>query len=136
MLALNGCAWFRKKPVQSTAPVSQPPTPAPTRRRSTTTRRSAPSKPQTTSTQPPMLGEMLNKEQQAEYSRAVDAAISRAMTNVATAKIRRLSEAELGSVARVELFVRQAQDAKSRHDLVGARSLAERADLLSSELVQ
>jgi hypothetical protein len=72
----------------------------------------------------------------AEHLRAIDESIERAQRNIAVVHSRGPTPEQVRVIARVEIFIRQAQDARRASDITNARSLAERADLLSQELLR
>jgi hypothetical protein len=65
----------------------------------------------------------------------VDSATARAENALLQVRNRKLTSDQQTTVNRVRTFIRQAREAKARGDLVNARNLAERADLLSRDLV-
>ena len=76
---------------------------------------------------------MLSEEQRRAYDSAIDDLIGKARQNLARARTRQLSRQQQDIAARVETFIVQARDVR-KHDPAAARSLAERAELLSREL--
>lgn len=84
----------------------------------------------------PVLGEIIRPESQAEIERFVQASLDRAQQNIARLHQRSPSPEQLRGIAQVEVFIRQAQDARRTNDLSNARSLAERADVLSQDLLR
>lgn len=77
---------------------------------------------------------MLSEEQRRTFDAAIDDLIGRAQQNLARARARRLSRQRQEMAARVDAFIVQAKDVR-RQDPAAAKSLAERAELLSRELV-
>ena len=151
MLGSIGCA--RKVP----APPPPPPVaaPPPTPRKSTPKPRTAeprtaapapaPKPPRTESatppappaaTPPPILGEIVDPNNQAEIERAIQSSLERAQQNIARLHQRSPTPEQLRGIAQVETFIRQAQDARRTNDFSNARSLAERADVLSQDLLR
>lgn len=78
---------------------------------------------------------MLTEEQQRAYDAAITASIDRAQQNLARARARNLNPQQRDLAARAEAFIAQAQQAR-RTDPAAAKSLAERAELLSREVGQ
>ncbi len=122
---------------ETTPPPATPPaTPAPARRPS---RPAAPSTPPANtppaSQQPLRLGDMLTPEQQRQYNTAIDQALGRAQANLAAVANRQLTNQQQATLAQVQNFIEQAQTTR-RSDLAGAKSLAERADVLARDLAK
>lgn len=78
----------------------------------------------------------MTAEERHEYSRQIQASIERAERNIATLYTRRLTPEQTRGISRIESFLRQARDARTANDLATARNLAERADLLSQDLLR
>lgn len=81
----------------------------------------------------PELGEVLSPEQQQEYNRLIDFRISRAQRNLELLRGRSLSREQQAALTRIQTFIRQTLQAR-KDDLITARSLAERADVLAQDL--
>lgn len=109
-------------PVHHRAPAA--PAPAPS---------AAPARP--ASAAPIQLGDMLSPDEQQKLSAAIDASVARANRNLAALSGRTLSSGQRETVNQIRSFLKQAENARST-DLQAARSLAERADLLSRDLLQ
>ena len=83
-----------------------------------------------------MLGELIKPESQAEIERFIATSLDRAQQNITRLHARTPTPEQLRGIAQVEVFIRQAQDARRTNDFSNARSLAERADLLSQDLLR
>ena len=81
----------------------------------------------------PQLGQILSPEQRREYQQEVQASLERARRYVAVVRGRNPTPGQQPAIARVEAFIRQAEQAQQT-DLILARSLAERAALLAEDL--
>jgi hypothetical protein len=77
---------------------------------------------------------VLAPQQRQDYLREVEAMLGRAERALGTIRTHRLSSEQQLAASRIESFIRQAQEARNR-DLALARSLAERADVLSRDLL-
>jgi len=82
----------------------------------------------------PQLGDVLTPEQQKQYNSAIDQSLARAQANLGTLQNRQLSQEQQATEAQVRNFIQQAQTTRNT-DLAAAKSLAERADVLASDLV-
>jgi len=111
-----------RKPAPKPAP-APPPAPAP---------EPAPEPPP-----PPVpdLGQILTAQQQQEYNHAIDGSINRAQRNLAALGGRRLNPEQTLAVERIKTFIQQALEAR-KADLLRAKSLAERADVLAEDLLR
>jgi len=85
--------------------------------------------------EPLRLSPMLSKAEQQELNAAIKDLLERAERNVALAKSRNLTAQQKELVRQAEVFVSQAQSARET-DLNAAKSLAERAELLSREALR
>jgi len=109
-----------KKPVRSaTAPAAgstpaPPPAPAP----------AAPA---------PKLGDVLTDDEQKQYSAAIDQSIGRAQGSLNSIGGRQLTKEQQAEVEQIRNFIQQAQNARGS-DASGAKSLAERAEVLARDL--
>lgn len=84
---------------------------------------------------PPQLTQMLSPAEQISHNRSIDEAMRRAEMALATVGSRRLSASQRTTLERVKMFLKQAAEARAT-DLVTAKSLAERADALASDLAR
>lgn len=78
---------------------------------------------------------MLTPERQQALSQEVDRSLSRARRNLAALAGKHLDAAGREAERQVKSFIQQAQTARAS-DLEASRSLAERADLLSRDLLR
>ena len=76
---------------------------------------------------------MLTEDQQRAFDTAINALIERTQQNIARARARNLNAEEKDTIARAEAFVEQAQQVR-KQDPAAAKSLAERAELLSRDV--
>jgi len=135
--------------VQEQQPQQPPPPPEPQprrpRRSSTQPATSAAPSPAPPPEQPPpesapvpatpRLGQVLTPEQQREYNTAINASAGRARENLKILQSRSLTEEQRATILQIESFLSQVEETR-KYDLVAARSLAERADLLASDLMK
>jgi hypothetical protein len=77
---------------------------------------------------------MLTDEQQRAYDTAIDTLIARTQQDIARARTRSLTAEQKDLIARAEAFVEQAKQVR-KEDPAAAKSLAERAELLSKDVV-
>lgn len=83
----------------------------------------------------PKLGEILSDDQRLENLKICDESVGRAKQALAQIRNVSLNASQKESVARIRTFISQAEQARQR-DPQTARQLAERADLLSRDLVK
>jgi len=83
---------------------------------------------------PPRLGDILTPEQQHEHNTAIDLSLAHAQASLGFITTRQLTKEQEATVAEIQNFIQQAQE-KRKDDLAAARSLAERAEVLSHDLV-
>jgi hypothetical protein len=110
-----------KKPARPVAaptpvPVAAPPTPP-----------TAPAAP------PPKLGDVLTPEEQKQFSASVDRSLSHAQSSLNAINGRQLSKDQQAEVEQIRNFMQQAQSTRNS-DPSGAKSLAERAEVLARDL--
>jgi hypothetical protein len=79
------------------------------------------------------LGPLLSDADQRAYNAAVDASITKAEHNIASAEAKGLSASQQDMIRQVRNFIAQAQEVRSK-DLPAAKSLAERAEIVSREV--
>ncbi|HTP87884.1 MAG TPA: hypothetical protein VMJ34_13105 [Bryobacteraceae bacterium] len=92
--------------------------------------------PDTAAAPMPQLGQMLTDRQRREYESHINDSLGRARANLARARKQPdLTDAQQRIAAQVETFIQQAME-RRKTDLVSSRSLAERADLLSRDLME
>ena len=113
-------------------------------RKDTSTTQAAEAQPASTTSQgtsvpdgaSPRLGQMLSDDQRRDYETHIHDALERARANLSKARSNtKLTDAQQRMAAQVETFIYQAED-RRKTDLVSARSLAERADLLARDLAE
>jgi outer membrane biosynthesis protein TonB len=121
------------KPATTPAPpsaISVPPAkPAPAKPRP------APPEPMQPKPAPPQLSPRLTPEQQAEAERRTNDDIALAEKNLVLAAGRTLNSAQQDLVEKIRGFIGQAREAIRASDWVRARNLAQKAQVLSNELV-
>jgi hypothetical protein len=89
-------------------------------------------------TEPPAggLGEMVPYAEREETNRHIDAALYRARKNLAVLANRSLTAEQTKTLERVDILSRQAREARADNDLVNAKNLADRAEVLSQDLLK
>jgi hypothetical protein len=105
----------------SRPPVSPPPKPAATA-------------PRPDPQPPPRLGQILSPEQTREYNRTLEESLDRVRKVLAVLTKKNLSADQAEILNRIQVFQKQAEDARVERDLVKAVSLARRADVLAKDL--
>ena len=93
----------------------------------------AQSQPQTPTPEPPKLVQLLTADEQRRYSGELDAYLRNAEAIVAQAATRTLDSQQSDMVIRIRAFTQQARDQRET-DLMTARNLAQRADVLARDL--
>ncbi|MBL8211500.1 MAG: hypothetical protein JNK87_12340 [Bryobacterales bacterium] len=83
----------------------------------------------------PQLEVILTPEQNRDYSKRIDSALDRARNAVQLIQAKSLNSAQKDTVSRIQSFIAQAEQARVQ-DLVSSLSLAERADILSKDLLE
>jgi hypothetical protein len=81
------------------------------------------------------LGSMFTPEQKQELTKQVEENISRVRRNLSMISRHRLNPGQQDTAGQIAVFLEQAQAAKAS-DLEAARSLSERAELLSRDLLR
>jgi hypothetical protein len=109
-----------KKPARSAA--SSNPSPAP-----------APPAAAPVSTPAPKLGDVLTSDEQKQLSASIDQSLSRAQASLNRLNGRQLTKDQKSEVDQIQSFMKQAQ-ATRNSDPAGAKSLAERAEVLARDL--
>jgi hypothetical protein len=103
-----------------------------------TTHRPRPAPPQTPPAAPPRpefrLGQALTPEEQRANNALIDQHLRHATQALASIGNRALTQQQKSLVPQIQGFIAQAQQMRNT-DPVGARSLAEKADVLASDLV-
>lgn len=83
----------------------------------------------------PQLRQIFTPGERQEYNQAIDRSMESARRSLAALAGRSLSPAQLASAERVRTFLSQAEEAR-KEDLLRARNLAERADVLAQDLLK
>jgi hypothetical protein len=81
----------------------------------------------------PKLGDVLTADEQRQYSAAIDQSLSRAQASLHSIGGRQLNKDQQAEMEEIRNFVQQAQSTRSS-DPAGAKSLAERAEVLARDL--
>lgn len=81
----------------------------------------------------PKLGDVLTADQQRQYDASIDQSLAHAQSSLDRIKEHRLTAAQADEAEQVASFMKQAQAARAS-DLAGAKSLAERAEVLAKDL--
>ena len=142
--ALDSCHRGTSSPPAASIPPVPRSTPAPRKRPAPVANPgNAPSAeaappPVRSRTEPPAagLGEMLPTAEREETIRRIDAALYRARKNLAVLANRSLTAEQTKNVERVDILSRQAREARAANDLVTAKNLADRAEVLSEDLLK
>lgn len=79
---------------------------------------------------------MLSPQQERELRRSIDRSLAAAEQHLKQVKAQPSDQERYASAERVRAFIAQAQQARRQGDLNRARSLAERAELLASDLAR
>lgn len=82
----------------------------------------------------PKLGQMLTPEESRDHLKRLDTTVDRVKAAMTSIQAKGLSEDQKEVVGRIRSFLAQAEQAREQ-DLVSAVNLAERADLLSRDLL-
>jgi len=83
----------------------------------------------------PQLQQILTPEQQRECNEVINQSLSRAQRTLVAFDGRRVTREQETSIARIRTFIQQAEQAR-KTDLLTARALAERADVLARDLLK
>ena len=83
---------------------------------------------------PPMLGQMLNAQEQARYNHGIDSDLKSARRNLGAASARNLDDSQKATVRQIQTFIVQAEELR-KSDLVAAKGLSRKADLLARDLL-
>jgi hypothetical protein len=82
---------------------------------------------------PPKLGDVLSADEQKQLNSSIDQSLAQAQTSLNAIGSRQLSKDQQVEVQRVRDFIRQAKSTRDS-DPAGAKSLAERAEVLARDL--
>ena len=116
---------------EPSSPVATPPKPVPAKPRPTPPEPPPPAKPA-----PPQISPRLSPEEQAAAERHTNEDISTAERNLQVAYGKQLNSAQQDLVEKIRGFLGQAREAMRASDWVRARNLAQKAQVLSVELVK
>lgn len=127
-----------EKEVQAPPPKKRP---SPPRKKSPPPKKSVPEPkvdpkpdPEPPVAQPPRFGQILTEEKTKEFTKRLDAATERVRQALGVIQGKTLTEEQRDATNRIRVFLTQAEQAREQ-DLQNAVSLAERADLLSRDLL-
>ena len=81
----------------------------------------------------PKLGDVLTANEQQKYTAAIDQSLSKAQTSLNAIGGRQLNKDQQADVEQIRNFIKQAETTRSS-DPAGAKSLAERAEVLARDL--
>ena len=81
----------------------------------------------------PKLGDVLTADERQKYTAAIDQSLSKAQTSLNAIGARQLNKDQQADVEQIRNFIKQAETARSS-DPAGAKSLAERAEVLARDL--
>ena len=91
--------------------------------------------PPTEQPPPPKLGPLYSPDELRQYNRAIDESLGRVKRALDSLSRKNLNPDQQADVNRIMIFQRQAEQAREAQDLLTAKSLAERADLLAQDLL-
>lgn len=83
--------------------------------------------------QAPQLGDIVTPAAQRQYNAAIDQSLARAQASLSAIAKRQLTKDQQGLVEQIRNFMQQAR-ATRNSDLPGAKSLAQRAEVLAKDL--
>jgi hypothetical protein len=122
---LNKPAVAAKKPARPTA--------APTPAAASSAPVTPAVQPSTAPSDPPKLGDILSADEVKQYNASIDQSLSRAQTSLNAVVGRQLSKDQQADVEQIRSFMAQAKATRAS-DPSGAKSLAQRADVLARDL--
>jgi hypothetical protein len=82
---------------------------------------------------PPKLGDVLTPDEQKQYNASIDQSLSHAQNSLNSIGGRQLTKDRQAEVEQIRNFMQQAQATRAS-DPAGAKSLAERAEVLARDL--
>jgi hypothetical protein len=82
---------------------------------------------------PPKLGDILTDDERKQYSASIEQSLSHAQTSLNSIGGRQLNKDRQAEIEQIRNFMQQAQ-ATRNSDPAGAKSLAERAEVLARDL--
>jgi hypothetical protein len=83
----------------------------------------------------PKLEQLLSPGEEQSYNQTIDQDLQRARKNLKSVQTKALSDSQKDVVTQVESFIKQAEDLR-KTDLVEAKGLSHKADILSSDLAR
>ena len=118
--------------------VNKPPQPAPAAKKparsaAVPASNPAPTAPATPPAAPPKLGDIRTPDEQKQYGALIDQSLAHAQTSLNSIAGRQLNKDQQTEVEQIRNFIQQAQATRGS-DLGGAKSLAERAEVLARDL--
>jgi hypothetical protein len=81
----------------------------------------------------PQLVDIVTPDQQRQLNAAIDQSLARAQASLASIANRELNKDQQGLIDQIRNLIQQAQASRSS-DLPGAKSLAERAEVLAKDV--
>lgn len=136
LLGSSGCSRRKKQsvlsppaPVVPTAPRRSTPVPAVSQR---------PAQPKAEAPKPPaaVVEPLTTPAQRNTWAEQIASSLQKAEQNAAALQSRNLRGEPLRALGRVQSFIRQAREAERAHDYVTARTFAQRAQVLSEDLLK
>jgi hypothetical protein len=79
------------------------------------------------------LGDVLTADEQRQYNNAIDQSLSHAQASLTSVGARQLDKDQQAQAEQIRNFMQQAQSTRNS-DPAGAKSLAERAEVLARDL--
>jgi hypothetical protein len=137
----TGCSRRKKQSVQTppsvAAPVPLAPTPPkrPASGAAATPRAPSPRVEIVPIPPTPPLEPVISPAQRSTWSEEIASSLQKAEQNAAALGSRNLNGSQKRELARIQSFIRQAREAERVHDFITARTLAQRAYVLSQDLV-
>ncbi len=119
---------------QKNKPPDQPPPPKRASRPVNPAPATPATQPATPAADAPRLGDVLTPEEQHQYNTAIDLSLAHAQASLGFISTRQLTNEQQATVGEIQNFMQQAQE-KRKDELAAAKSLAERAEVLSHDLV-
>jgi len=115
--------------------VNKPPQAAkkPARPPSTPAAAASSASPATPAADPPKLGDIISPDEQKQLNAAIDQSLSRAQASLNSVGSRQLNQDQQADVEQIRKFMDQAKATRTS-DPAGAKSLAQRAEILARDL--
>jgi hypothetical protein len=119
--------------------VAAPPAPKPTAPRrnpvAITPPKPATAAPPSEQPPPPRLGPLFTADEQRQYNRNIEDSLNRVRRALELLSRKNLNADQQVEITRIVTFQKQAEQAREAQDLLTAKSLAERADTLATDLL-